>query len=104
MAVGDEILRLHERIDTLDDVMSARHEEVAAQLSEIHTTLTTVATACTICRRMVLGNGRDSIDRRVTRLETVGAIGGKGFWLVVGVGASLLSAAVAAVVAAAMRS
>jgi len=99
---SDDITRLHQRINALDEEMERRHEEVAGKLGDISTTLASVATSCGICRPIVMGNGGESIDRRVTRLETARAIGGKGFWLIAGAVATLISGVVAAVVATVM--
>ena len=68
-----DVRRLHERIDTLA-------EDQGQKLAAIDRKLSGIVAVCTICRGVVLGNGRDSIDRRVTRLEMAGRFVSKWAW------------------------
>ena len=76
-----DIQRLHDRIDALEVQQDRRHEEITERLHGIEL----------------------AIERRLTLLEAVGEIGGRGFWLVAAAVASLLTGVVAAAVTAAMR-
>ena len=68
-----DVRRLYERIDTLAD-------DQGQKLAAIDTKLSGIVAVCTICRGVVLGNGRDSIDRRVTRLEMASRFMSKWAW------------------------
>lgn len=99
---NDDVCRIHKRIDSLDVEQERRHGELAERLLEIQTMVTEVATGCKICRPIVLGNGGDSIDRRVARLETATSLSGKWLWLVAGAAATIVASIVAAVTTAAL--
>jgi hypothetical protein len=56
--VRDAETPIHERLD-----------ELVAAVGEIKTDLAVAITACQDCRPIVMGNGGDSIDKRVDRME-----------------------------------
>ena len=87
MAVADDIRSLHERINALDKTMGERHEQLVTSLAGIGAT-------CEICRPIVLGNGGDSIDVRVDRLETAAGSRRTWFWFLAAAVISLLAAMV----------
>lgn len=87
MAVADDIRRVHQRIDALDKIMGKRHEQVVTSLAEIGAT-------CEICRPIVFGNGGDSVDKRLDRLEVAAGSRRSWFWFLAAAVISLLSAMV----------
>lgn len=87
MAVADDIRRVHERIDALDKTMGERHEQLVTSLAGISAT-------CEICRPVVLGNGKDSADVRLDRLEIAEGSRRSWFWFLAAALISLLAAMV----------
>jgi len=90
--MATETTRIHERIDSVD-----------ARLSRIEAAVTTVAATCAICKPIVIGNGKDSIDTRVKALEVVSGLRSKGFWAVLAGVVACVSALTSTAVVAAVR-
>lgn len=59
MATSEELVRVHERLDTVIDRLGALEGAVSAS-NALHGP----------CRQIVMGNGHEPIDVRMTRLET----------------------------------
>lgn len=60
---SNDLARLHERLhERIDDLQSA--------LAKLNTQVSTWVALCKECRRVVAGNGRSSLDKRVSMLET----------------------------------
>ena len=57
-ALNQELDRVHKRLDDITEV-----------LSEIRTDVKVSTVLCADCRPKVMGNGKDGLDKRVTRLE-----------------------------------
>ncbi len=75
-----DITRIHERLDAIVD-----------DLSDVKGKVNTLCATSQYCRKIVMGNGKESVDARLTTLETTKAISGKGFWA----GVALVSTIVA---------
>lgn len=83
----DDLQSIHQRLDIL-----------AERLSEIHAAVTAQQAVCQGARakierheQLLLGNGREGIQTRLERLETVSALRGRGFWAAVAFLSALVS-------------
>lgn len=56
---ADPLVRVHERLD-----------ELITQVADVRADLRGYAAVCETCQPVVMGNGSQPLDRRVTRLET----------------------------------
>ena len=59
MAIDEQLIRIHERLDDFADAMG-----------DMRTTLAGMAANCRLCLPVVTGNGRGPISERVTLVET----------------------------------
>lgn len=101
-----DITTLHELLSELRESVQNGFHEVFAKIDTQATKLDAQAAAvaaevakCSICRPIVLGNGSEPIDRRVTKLETLGVVRAKVAVTI----ASIVGAVVAAVVGALLK-
>jgi hypothetical protein len=62
--------RVHERLDDNNLILA----EIRADVAEIRADLKVNTALCGECRPKVMGNGQDSLDNRVTRLEEARAV------------------------------
>ena len=93
-----EVLRLHDRIDELDRKWDGKWTTLSDSVNEANATMLREVALCRGCRRIVMGNGGRSIDKRVAVLETIRSISSKGFTIVVVAAASLATGLVMAAV------
>jgi hypothetical protein len=82
-----ELTRIHKRIDTLGQKIDNLHADLKAEMAR-----------CSLCRPIVLGNGREAIDARITALETVRGIGARALWAAIGLTGTLAGAISGAIV------
>jgi hypothetical protein len=87
-ASSTEAARIHERLNAIADDVGQIKADVRAMRA-----------VCGICQPIIFGgNGRDSIDKRVTRLETIGRLRSKGFWVLIGCISAVVAGCVSALV------
>jgi len=97
-----EAQAIHDRLDKQDEKLDKIMQAVTRQVAVCEPTRTRMAAVCDT----VYGNGQNGLKNRVTALETVREIRGKGFWALVALVSSIVSGAVLAVggaVVAAMK-
>jgi len=99
-AINDRLDRQDKKLDREDEKLDRQDvkldkimQGVTRQVAVCEPTRTRVAAVCDT----VYGNGRDGLKGRVTRLETVREIGGKGFWALVALVSTILAGAILAV-------
>ena len=61
--------RIHQRIDDLSLDVRDSLKDVSSGLSTLTSEVREVNALCGVCRPIVFGNGKESIDSRVTTLE-----------------------------------
>ncbi|KKN88376.1 hypothetical protein LCGC14_0249390 [marine sediment metagenome] len=66
-----DVERIHTRLD-----------EIVSDLSEAKTDLRVVVEKLETHDRIIMGNGKDSVDSRLTKLETVSGGRSKGSWII----------------------
>jgi len=94
----EDVNRIHDRIDRLDEKWGKEWSKLADSVNAASEMLATEVALCRSCRRMVMGNGRPSIDKRVNTLETLQTASSKWFTVAVVASASLVSGVVVAIV------
>ncbi len=91
-----EVLRLHDRIDELDRKWDKKWGVLSDSVNEANATMIREATQAGQVRKVVLGNGGQSIDRRLTKLETIRAFSSKWYTIIVVTCASLITGLIVA--------
>jgi hypothetical protein len=94
-----QLAQQYSRLDTRIDGLGDKIDDLDQSLQQYTLTVTRWVTLCEQCRPIVLGNGKDGMDKRVDRLERAVSDDrewrNKRFWTLVGGVPTLVAALVA---------